>query len=59
MLRIITVNLNGIRSAYPKGFSTWLARPKSDVVCLQEAKAQEADLTPAMTHPKGFHAYYN
>jgi exodeoxyribonuclease-3 len=59
MLRIITLNLNGIRSAYSKGFAKWLARQKADIVCLQEVKAHEADLTPAMTHPRSFHAYYN
>ena len=59
MLRIITLNLNGIRSAYAKGFAKWLARQKADIVCLQEIKAHQEVLTPAMTHPKGFHAYFN
>ena len=31
MLRIITFNLNGIRSAYTKGFAPWLARQKAAV----------------------------
>jgi exodeoxyribonuclease-3 len=58
MLRIISANLNGIRSAYNKGFGRWLARRKADVVCLQELKAHNSDLTPAMTHPNGMHAYF-
>ena len=31
MLRIITLNLNGIRSAARKGFHTWLARTRADM----------------------------
>ena len=59
MLRVITANLNGIRSAAAKGFYPWLARQKADVVCLQEVKAQEPDLTPQMLAPKGFHGYFH
>lgn len=59
MLRIITLNLNGIRSAFAKGFPDWLARQRADVVCLQEVKARESDLGEAMLAPKGFHAYFN
>ena len=46
MLRIITLNLNGIRSAGRKGFFEWLARSDADIVCVQELKAQAADLKP-------------
>src|SRR4029077_17651510 len=59
MLRIITLNLNGIRSALPKGFPAWLARQKADVVCLQEIKAQEADLADLALVPKGVHGHYH
>jgi len=43
-LRIVTLNVNGIRSAARKGLFRWLAAQKADVICLQEIKAQEADL---------------
>src|SRR2546430_14368368 len=59
MLRIITLNLNGIRSALAKGFPRWLARQRADVVCLQEVKAQEADLAGLALVPKGYRAYYD
>jgi len=42
-MRIITLNLNGIRSACSKGLLRWLAKQKADVVCLQELRAREAD----------------
>jgi exodeoxyribonuclease-3 len=59
MLRIITLNLNGIRSALKKGFPAWLGRQRADVVCLQEIKAQEADLADLALVPKGFHGHYH
>lgn len=58
MLRIITLNLNGMRSAYNKGFDRWLERQRADVVCLQELKAQEADIARAMIELRGFRAYH-
>ena len=47
-MRIITANLNGIRSAANKGFFAWLQKQNADVICLQELKAQAADLTAEM-----------
>ena len=49
MLRIITLNVNGIRSAARKGFVQWLARARADVVCVQELKAQSGDITKDVT----------
>lgn len=59
MLRIISLNLNGIRSAFNKGLEAWLLAQNADIVCLQELKAQAADLTPAMTNPPGFTGYFH
>jgi exodeoxyribonuclease-3 len=59
MFRIVSLNLNGIRSAANKGFFDWLAQHHADVVCLQEIKAQEADLSPAMLQPHGYHGYFH
>jgi len=43
-MRIITINVNGIRAAERKGFFSWLEKQNADVVCLQEIKAQEDQL---------------
>ena len=59
MLRIITLNLNGIRSAWSKGLLPWIEAQRPDIVCLQEIKAQDADLTTEMRAPDGLHAYYH
>ena len=59
MLRIVSLNLNGIRSAASKNFYPWLAEQNADVVCLQEIKAQIADLSPEMLEPPDFHGYFH
>ena len=43
-MRIITLNVNGIRSAARRGLFPFLARQKADVVCLQETRALEHQL---------------
>lgn len=58
-MRIISANLNGIRSAANKGFFSWLEQQQADVVCLQELKAQEADLTEQMRNPAGLEGYFH
>ena len=59
MLRIISLNLNGIRSAWRKNVLPWIATQQADIVCLQELKAQLPDLSDEMRHPDSLHAYYH
>jgi len=58
-MRIITSNLNGIRSATTKGYYDWLIQQDADVVCLQELKAQEANMSKQMLAPSGYHGYFH
>ena len=58
-MRIITANLNGIRSAFNKGFFSWLQTTHADVICLQEVKAQAADMTAEMLAPAGYYGYFH
>jgi len=57
-MRVISANLNGIRAASKKGFFEWLAEQNADVVCIQETKAQEHQLTDEIFSPKGYHCFY-
>jgi len=58
-MRIISANLNGIRSAVNKGFLEWLPQQNADFICLQELKAQAANMTEAMLAPPGYHGYFH
>jgi exodeoxyribonuclease-3 len=55
-VRVITLNVNGVRSAANKGLFRWLALQKPDVVCLQEIKCHEADLDARLHSLKAFEA---
>ncbi|AMO97601.1 exodeoxyribonuclease III [Collimonas fungivorans] len=59
MPRIISANLNGIRSAARKGFFEWMAKQSADFVCVQELKAQAADMTPEFLAPEGYTGHFH
>ena len=44
-MKVISVNLNGIRSAWKKGFQEWLKKQDAYVTCLQEIRIQVDQLT--------------
>jgi exodeoxyribonuclease-3 len=56
-MRVISANLNGIRSAASKGFFAWLETSGADVLCIQETKAQEHQLH-LLHRPEGWHSYF-
>ena len=59
-MRIITLNVNGIRSAHSKGLGNWLTRGTPwDVVCLQEIKAAHDDVPPPLRSPRRAHAFFH
>jgi exodeoxyribonuclease-3 len=58
LLRITSINLNGIRSAFKKGLQPWLASHEADIVALQEIKAQDGDLTDELRHPPGYTGHF-
>lgn len=42
LLRVASVNVNGIRAAYRKNMADWLAERDVDILCLQEVRAPDA-----------------
>jgi exodeoxyribonuclease-3 len=57
VLRIISFNANGLRSAGRKGFFSWFVRQKTDVLCVQELKAKPDQLEDRLYRPRGFHRF--
>jgi len=57
-MKIITLNLNGIRSAARKGLFKWMTRTRADVVCVQELKAHDVDLDDIMRAPGKFRGHF-
>jgi exodeoxyribonuclease-3 len=57
-MRIITYNVNGIRSAIKKEFIDWLNTDPADVICLQEIKAQKDDIDVELIESTGYRSYF-
>lgn len=58
MIRIATLNVNGIRAAQTRGLLPWIRRTRADLLCLQEVKAHESDVPPALREIEGLHAHF-
>ena len=59
-MRVITLNVNGIRSAARKGLARWLARIEPwDVACLQEIRAGAEHVPKPLVAPRGAHALFH
>ena len=59
MLKIISANLNGIRSAAKKGFFPWMLAQDADIVCVQEIRAHPEDLTAQFQQPGDYHGHFH
>jgi exodeoxyribonuclease III len=57
-MKIITYNVNGIRSAVGKGLHTWLKSADPDIVCFQETKAQPDQVPVELFEEMGYHHYW-
>jgi exodeoxyribonuclease-3 len=58
MKRVISYNLNGIRSAVSKGLDGWLKAADPDIVCFQETKAQPDQIPVELFEAMGYHHYW-
>ncbi len=58
MTKIITYNVNGIRSAMSKGFMDWMKAADPDIVCLQEIKAEPGQIDVSIFENAGYHHYW-
>ena len=57
-MKIITYNVNGLRSALSKGFTDWLAEELPDIVCLQETKAQPDQIPTLEFEALGYRSFF-
>ena len=57
-LRIISYNVNGIRSAIKQGFIEWLKTDPADVICLQETKAAKENIDCQALNDLGYEYYW-
>jgi len=58
-MRLLSWNVNGLRSVVRNGFWEWLGADSPDVLCLQEIRIQPEQLTDDMRHAGGYHVAWN
>jgi exodeoxyribonuclease-3 len=58
-MKIISYNVNGIRSALSKGFLEWLQATNADVVCLQEIKCCDDKIDKTIFHNLGYEVHWH
>ena len=57
-MRIISWNVNGLRSVYKKGALDF-KKMSADILCLQEIKASKEQLNSELVNPKDYYVYFN
>ncbi len=58
-MKIVSWNVNGLRSVYKTTFLDWLKKSDPDILCLQEVKAESATLSPELTEIDSYYSYFN
>ena len=58
-MKIISWNINGLRSIYKKGFLKWLKEVDADILCLQETRVQWEELSADFLNLKNYNIYFS
>jgi exodeoxyribonuclease-3 len=58
-MKIISFNVNGIRSALGKGLSEWLETENPEIICFQETKAQPDQIDRILFQSMGYHCLFH
>lgn len=58
-MKIITWNVNGIRSVTQKGFQEFWQKENPDILCLQETKAHPDQLPAELVSPNGWNGFWS
>jgi exodeoxyribonuclease-3 len=56
-MRIVSWNINGLRSSLRKGFAESMQKLDADIICLQEIKSEQTQLRQPVLH--GYKEYWN
>jgi exodeoxyribonuclease-3 len=59
LFKLTSLNLNGIRSAARKGVEAWLEKASPDCICVQEIKAQAADVQGTFDSLAGLKGHFH
>jgi len=58
-LRILSWNVNGLRSIARKGLLEFIENDTPDILCIQETKAREEDISKELKEISGYYSYFS
>lgn len=58
-MKIISWNVNGIRAAAKKGLIDWFEKERPDILCIQETKIQDEQISDELRKVTGYHSYWS
>lgn len=58
MLKIATLNVNGIRSAFKKNFLEWLELSGIDIICMQEIRISKDKMNQLIYNPGQYNGFF-
>lgn len=58
-MKLVSWNVNGVRSCWNKGLADYLKLENADVVCLQETKIQDDKLTNDIRNPFKYNSFWS
>lgn len=57
-MKLISWNVNGLRAVQKKGFLDYVAQEDPDILCLQETKVHEEQLTDELKNISGYYCHF-
>jgi len=58
-MKLVSWNVNGLRAAWKKGLLDFMAAERADVLCVQETKIQDEQVTDEMRRPHGYQSHWS
>ena len=58
-MKLLSWNVNGIRSVARQGFLPWLSKARADVLCVQETRAWPEQLEEDLIHPGRYRSWWS
>jgi exodeoxyribonuclease-3 len=58
-IKLLSWNVNGMRSIARQGFADWFRQQRADVVLLQEIKARPTQVPANLLNPQKYHSFWN
>jgi exodeoxyribonuclease-3 len=58
-VKIYSWNVNGIRAIKDKGFIEWVLKEQPEILCIQETKIQDVQISEELKNIEGYHSFFS